>query len=166
MRPLRRLPPAAEARRSLKPATERGSEASDHHPGRAAQGRYGPLSQRIVSNEPDAGGTVSGRTQVRAGSIQRRDETAGHDAASRMRDLRPVLVVVLMPGIALVPVIVVAPMLRRFVAVGCGSTACAAAGIVMKHAGHCAMRQAQTSPSDEEAEQNCCHDAEKAHTCR
>lgn len=83
-----------------------------------------------------------------------------------MRGLRSVFVVVLMLGVALVPVIAVAPMLRRFVAVGCGSAACAAAGIVMKHAGHCAMRHAQTSPFDEEAEQNCCHDAEKAHTCR
>ena len=103
---------------------------------------------------------------MRVGSIQRRDETAGHDAASRMRGLRPVLVVVLMLSVALVPVIAVTPMLRRFVAVGCGSAACAAAGVVMKYAGQCAMRHAQVSPSDEKAEQNCCHEAEKAHTCR
>jgi hypothetical protein len=72
------------------------------------------------------------------------------------------LSVVLMLSVALVPVIAVAPLLRRFVAVGCGS----AAGVVMKHTGHCAMRHAQVSPPDEEAEQNCCHEAEKAHTCR
>lgn len=78
--------------------------------------------------------------------------------------------VILLLGLALMPVVAVAPMLRRLVAVGCGSAVDAALGgapgAVMKHAGHRAMRHTRISPSDEEAEQHCCQKAEKAHTCR